>query len=128
MIRLLGVADVGQQAEELHAVDQAPAGVHATLDPERDDAAEAAREVALGEFMARVGVEARVADPCDLGPLLQPLGDRQCVLAVTLDPQRERLEALEEQEGVERAERRPEIAETLDPQLEDERQRPKPLT
>ena len=40
----LGVADVGEEAEQLDAVDEPPAGVRAALDAERDEAAEAARE------------------------------------------------------------------------------------
>ena len=38
----LRVADVGEQAEQLHAVDERPAGVRAALDAEGDEAAEAA--------------------------------------------------------------------------------------
>ena len=67
-------------------------------------------------------LEARVADPGHLGPGLEPLGDRQRVLAVARDPQRQRLEALEEEERVERAERGADVAQALDAQLEDERE------
>ena len=41
----LGVADVGQQAEDLDVVDEPAPGLDAALDAERDDAAEAALEV-----------------------------------------------------------------------------------
>ncbi len=118
----LRVADVRQQAEDLDAVDQPPAGLRAALDAECQDAAVAALEVARGRRVRRVGREARVADPLDLGPVFEPAGDRQRVLAVALDPQRERLEALEEQERVERAERRADVAQPLDAELEDERE------
>ena len=50
----LGVADVGEQAEDLHVVDEPPAGLDAALHAERHDPAEAALEVALGELVARM--------------------------------------------------------------------------
>ena len=118
----LGVADVGQQREDLDVVDEPPAGLDAALDPEGHDPAEAAGEVALGELVRRMRLETRVADPGHLGPGLQPLGDRERVLAVAGDPQRQRLEALQEEERVERAERGADVAQALDAQLEDERE------
>ena len=92
------------------------------LTPNVEDAAVAALEVARRGLVGRVGLEARVADPLDLGAVLEPAGDREGVLAVALDAQRQRLEALEEQERVERAERGADVAEPLDAQLEDERE------
>ena len=55
----LGVADVRQQAEDLDAVDEPAAGLDAALDPERDDPAEAAGQVALGQLVRRM----RLAGP-----------------------------------------------------------------
>ena len=49
----LGVADVGEQAEDLDVVDEPAAGLDAALDPERHDPAEAAGEVALGQLVRR---------------------------------------------------------------------------
>ena len=49
----LGVADVGQQAEDLDVVDELAAGLDAALDAERHDAAEAALEVLLGQLVGR---------------------------------------------------------------------------
>ena len=118
----LRVADVRQQREDLDVVDEPAAGLDAALDAERDDAAEAALQVLHGLLVGRVRLEARVADPGHLGPRLEPLGDRQRVLAVAGDPQRQRLEALEEQERVERAERGADVAQALDAQLQDERE------
>ena len=118
----LRVADVGEQREDLDVVDEPPAGLDAALHAERHDAAEAAGEVLLGLLVAGMRLEARVADPGDLGPRLEPLGDRQRVLAVAGDAQRQRLEALQEQERVERAERGADVAQALDAQLEDERE------
>ena len=56
------------------------------------------------------------------GRFSSQLGDGQRVLAVAGDPQRQRLETLQEQERVERAERGADVAQALDAQLEDERQ------
>ncbi len=120
----LGVADVGEQREDLDVVDEPTAGLDAALDPEGDDATEATGQVTLGELVGRVRLETRIADPGHLGSALEPLGHRQRVLAVALDPQRQRLEALQEQERVERAERRADVAEALDAELEDEREVP----
>ena len=54
----LGVADVGQQAEDLDVVDEPAAGLDAALDPERDDAAEATVRYRL----------ASLCDGCDSRP------------------------------------------------------------
>ncbi len=74
------------------------AGVDAALDAERHDPAEPTGQVALGELVRVVRLEARVADPGDLRSRLQPLRHGQRVLAVARDPQRQRFEALQEQE------------------------------
>src|SRR3972149_5759687 len=116
----LRVADVGQQREDLDAVDEPATGFGPTLDTEGYDAAKAAREVPLRQLVARVRLEARVADPAHLRSGLQPPRNGERVLAVPGDAQRQRLEALEEQEGVERAERGADVAQALNAQLENE--------
>ena len=123
----LRVADVGQQAEDLDAVDEPATGLDAAPDAERHDAAEAALQVAGRLAVRGMALETRVAHPGDSVVALQPAGDRERVLAVALDPQRERLEALEEEERVERAQRRTDVAQALDAELEDERERPERL-
>ena len=50
----LRVAHVGQQAEELHVVDEPPAGLAAAPDAEGEHAAEAALQVARRERVGRV--------------------------------------------------------------------------
>src|SRR4051812_27891981 len=115
----LGVADVGEQREDLDVIDEPAAGIDATANTERDDPAEATVQVALGELMARMRGQAGVGNPGDLGLLLEPLRDRERILAMALDSQREGFEALQEEEGVERAERRSDVAEALDAQLQD---------
>ena len=93
------------------ALDERPAGLAAALDAEGDQRAAAAREHAPGDLVVRVGLEARVVDP--LRPpscSSRQLGDRQARSAVALHAQRQRLDALQEQEGVERRERRARVA------------------
>ena len=58
----LGVADVGQQREDLDVVDEPATGLDPALHAERDDAAEAAGQVLLGLLVAGMRLEARVAD------------------------------------------------------------------
>ena len=105
------VADVREVAEQLEAVDEVPARVDAALQLERDDRALA---VAAGTSRARVvplaRLQARVRDPLDLVARLEPLRDRERVLRVPLHAQAQRLQALEEQERVERRDRGADVA------------------
>jgi len=102
MIRLFASPTLRQQAEQLDRVDQLSSGFHAALEAERDHAAEATREVPGRELVRRVGTQAGVADPLDGGGGFKPAGDRQGVGAVALDAKRQRLQTLQEEEGVER--------------------------
>src|SRR5215210_2440532 len=65
--------------------------------------------------------EAWVVDPVNLGMALQELGDGLRVRRVALHPQGQRLEALQEEEAVERAEGWPIVPEHLHPGLQDKR-------
>src|ERR671915_1918537 len=65
--------------------------------------------------------EAWVVDPVDLRMALQELGDGLRVRRVALHPQGQRLEALQEEEAVERAEGWPPVPEHLDAGLQDKR-------
>ena len=53
--------------------------------------------------MIRVGRQARVVDPGEIGAFVELVGKCERVSAVTLASQAQRLEALEEEPGVERA-------------------------
>src|SRR5262249_36058708 len=123
----LGVADVGQVREQLQAINKRGTGRFSTLDAEAQDAALAPRQILLGPLIRRVLGQAGVVDPRDFGVLLEIPGDRQRVLAVALHAQPERLDALQEQEGVERAERRAYVAQELHARLDDIGQRPERL-
>ena len=114
------VADVGEVAEQLEAVDEVLAGLEAALDAERDDRALA---VAAGTSAPRSchGLDSRpgYVDPLDLVARLEPLRDRERVLRVALHAQAQRLETLEEQERVERRDRGADVAQVLQARLED---------
>ena len=64
----------------------------------------------LREVVVAVAGQARIAHPRDLRMADEPLGHRLRVVAVALHAQRQRLDAGEDQEGVERRQRRPDVA------------------
>src|SRR5688572_20873774 len=66
-------------------------------------------------------LEAWVVDPVDFGVALQELGDGLRVRGVALHPQGKRLQALQEEEAVERAEGGAPVPEHLDAGLQDKR-------
>src|SRR6266511_2322958 len=116
----LRVADVGEVGGELHRVDPRLARLEPALDPEGEDRAEAVLEVLARPLVVRVRLEAGVGDPRDLGVVLEPLRERERVLAVALDAEGERLDPLQEEERVERREGRPDVAQPLDARADDE--------
>src|SRR6266540_5533866 len=116
----LRVPDVGEVGGELHRVDPRLARLEPALDPEGEDRAEAVLEVLARPLVVRVRLEAGVGDPRDLGVVLEPLRERERVLAVPLDAEGERLDPLQEEERVERRERGADVAEPLDARADDE--------
>ena len=73
--------------------------------------------------MSGVDSQAGVVDPGDLRVLLEVLGDRKAFSECALHAQRQRLEPLQEQERVERRQRRAEVAQQLHADLDDVRDR-----
>ena len=73
--------------------------------------------------MIRVRVETGIIDPGDLGLLFEPLGQFQCILGVPGHSQMQRLEPLEEQEGVERRHAASHVTKELGSGFDDVRQR-----
>lgn len=69
--------------------------------------------------MGGVALEARVRDPGNVGALVEPLGEGDGVLGVTLGPQAEGLETEQELLGGEGAEAGTEVAENLDAGADD---------
>src|SRR5271155_466499 len=120
----LRVADVREVREELHRVDELLPRRCSALDPKADYPAVLALQVLLRQLVAGVVFEPRVVHPAHRGVGLQELCDLERVLRVPLLPQGERLDSLEQEERVERAHARPQVAEELDPGLDDERDVP----
>jgi hypothetical protein len=96
-------------AHELASVYEALAGFGAVvgLDAEREDARRARRAVDAAELLLRQLVvrrtrEARVVDPAHQWMLAEELRHAQCVAAMRLHAQVQRLDALQDQPGVER--------------------------
>src|SRR5581483_6610447 len=106
-------ADVRQVRNQLQLLDERLAGRPATVDTEGEDGAGALRQVLLRQAVVRVVRQARVADPTDGRMIVQHLGNGERVLAVALHPQRQGLQAEQQQEGVERREAGPDVAQRL---------------
>lgn len=117
----LGVADVGQVADELEAVDDLGAGGGAALDTDGEDTAVPAGEVLGGRLVGGVRGQAGVGDPVDVLVLLEPLGEGEGVGGVTLGTERERLETEDELLRAEGVEGGAEVAEELDADTDRER-------
>ncbi len=82
----------------------------AALDPERHERAVPAGEHAVGDPLVVARVEPRVVHPLHVRVVLKVPGDGERVGVVTLHPQRQRLDALQEEERVERRERGARVA------------------
>ena len=97
------VGHVGQQREDFEAVDESVCFGFAPLDFEGEYRACPVGEVALVEGVVGVVGQSRVVDLLYLGVTGQEIDYAQGILDVTLDAQREGLEPLQQQEGVEGA-------------------------
>lgn len=117
----LRVADVGEVADQLEAVDDLGAAGRAALDADGEHTAVAAGEVLGRGRVRRVRVEAGVRDPADVLVLLEPLGEREGVRRVALGTERERLQAEDQLLGAEGVEGRAEVTEELDTDADRER-------
>src|SRR5882724_1400519 len=92
----LGVAHVDEPLDEPQRVVELLAGLEPSLDPEGHERAGAAAEVALGERVVGTLREARVVDPVDPAIAVQEFGDAPGIFHVALDPQGDRLDALQQ--------------------------------
>ena len=94
----LGVADIDQPLEQLQRVVERLAGFEPAGDAEGQQRAGAAAEIFLRQRVIGIVGEAGVVDPVDARIVAQEFGDAARVLDVTLDAQRDRLDALQQQE------------------------------
>src|SRR5215204_799520 len=116
----LRVAHVGKEAVQLEPVYKALASLEATFDAEAEDrTVEPIPVVLRRQVVRRMVREAGEVYPGHLWMTLQELGDGLRVRRVALHPEWQRLEALQEQEAVERAQGRTVVSEHLDPGLQD---------
>src|ERR1017187_8566855 len=72
--------------------------------------------------MELAGRQVGIIDPIDAGVGFEELGYGKGILRVALHTEMKRFGALQQQEGIERRERRAGVAQTLHPGLENERQ------
>ncbi len=100
----LGVAQVVGDVDQLQAVQRLEAGGLAALDVEGHDAAEVGHLLG-GELVLRMVGATRIEHAADPGIRGQRVGDLARVGAMAIDSQAERLEALHEHPGIERADR-----------------------
>ncbi len=96
------IADIGDVVEQLKRVDEAPSGFLACRQLEADKAAIAALQVFVRPLAEHASLERWVDHLRHFRPLGEVIGDRQRVGGMALDAQRQRLDALQDQEGVER--------------------------
>src|SRR5208283_3993162 len=88
--------------------------LYAPFQLESDQGAVAALEIGVGPTAGLPGLQAGEDDMRDVLAVPEEVRDRDGVLVVLPEPQRQSLEALQKQEGVEGRERRADVAQKLD--------------
>lgn len=116
------IPDVGHVAVQGQRLHEALAGLDATRDLEGEHRPGALRGVLAGLLVGLVLGQRRPDHALDLVLALEVLGDPVGVLEVAVKTQAERLDALRDQERVERRDGRAEVAQQLHARLEDEGQ------
>src|SRR4030081_873071 len=92
-----------RQCEQTAALEHAARRLEAPAQYRRDDAAETTRHLSLGERVLRMTRQPRVVHALDLGLLFEELRDGERIGAVSLHAQRQRLDAPQGQERIERS-------------------------
>src|SRR5437867_4103457 len=98
------VGELHEALDELEGVVEFLAGLEAAFDAEGHQRAAAAVEILLGEPVVRAFRERGVVDPRHAAMVAEEFGDAPAVLDVALDPQRECLDALQQEERAQRRE------------------------
>ena len=101
-----GVADIDEPLDQLQRVVEPLAGLEAALTPKvRSEQARPPRYFRASAVIGAVG-EAGIIDPLDARVVAQEFGHPPGILDMALDPQGDRLDALQQQEGAERRQHR----------------------
>src|SRR6185312_10021721 len=96
-----GVADIDEALEQLEAVIEALAGLEPSSDSEGQERAGLSAEIFLRQRVIGAVVKARIVDPGDASVVAQEVRHPGTILDMAFDPQRDRLDALEQQERIE---------------------------
>ena len=96
------VADVGHVDEHLDALDETTRCRQPSAQREGEYRPVSALEVVFGLGVVGVGRQAGVVDALDLVLRLQPAGDLEGIARLSLDAETQGLDALADQEGVQR--------------------------
>src|SRR5258706_4074547 len=104
------VADIGQMRPEVHPLHGSDARLEPTLEPDREPGAGPAWPVPRRQVMPRTGRQAGVGHPGNGLVAVEELGNGLCVGNVAIHPQRQRLDAGQDEEGVGWREGRSEVA------------------
>src|SRR4029079_4196999 len=98
--------------EKLDVGDEFHASVVSTLQPESEDRSRALRRIFFCELVILVAGQPRIAEPGDLRSPRQPFCYGERSVAMPLPARSHSLDAGDPQEGVERRQRRTEIAQS----------------
>mmetsp|Transcript_31574 Transcript_31574/g.71332 ORF Transcript_31574/g.71332 Transcript_31574/m.71332 type:complete len:384 (+) Transcript_31574:347-1498(+) len=123
----LGVAHIRHVREDGEGLDDLLTRLLATLDAEDDHRAALALQILLLQLILLVALEPRVPDPLHLWVALEKLGNCEGVRAVLLHPERQRLDALQEDPRIVWSDGRTKIAQRHGAHAQNERQRRKHL-
>ena len=116
----LRITDIRQIRDKLEIIHHLTTRFATTLDPKRENTPKASRQILLRQLMTAVALEPGVADPRDVRVLLQPPGELERILRMSLAAQTQRLDAEDELLRCEGVQRRPEISQNLHPEADDE--------
>ena len=113
--------------EQADGVDELDSRLQPAFDAKTENGPEPMLQVLPGQGMGGVAREAGIVHPIYRRVRFQELGHLQGVVAVPLHPQGEGFNSLQNQESVEGAQGRTDVAEKLDARLDDVSERPERL-
>jgi hypothetical protein len=110
----LAIADIDQAGDQLQRILELAATDAAALDTEVKDAGCTATHVFLNQGVVLVLRQTSVIDPADLGMGFEEVGNLQCVFTDAVHAQGQGFDALQDEEGIERADRGTHVAQRHD--------------